>query len=129
VKDFLQECAREHRTAIGVWNTIGDTLVAETIASLRPDYVCVDMQHGSASAGQLVPLLQAVALGGAAPVVRVPDTTPATIMKALDCGASGVIVPLVESAELAAGPSAPSGLPSATGPAIPGTWRRSRVSP
>jgi 4-hydroxy-2-oxoheptanedioate aldolase len=101
VEDFLREAQRQGRAAIGVWNAIADTLVAEAIASLGPDYVCVDMQHGSASEGQLVPLLQAVAVGGATPIVRVPEANPATIMKALDCGAMGVVVPLVESAEQA----------------------------
>jgi 4-hydroxy-2-oxoheptanedioate aldolase len=101
VEEFLRESWRQGRAAVGVWNTIADTLLAEAIASLQPDYVCVDMQHGGASEGQLVPLLQAVAIGGATPLVRVPEANPATIMKALDAGAMGVIVPLVESAEQA----------------------------
>jgi 4-hydroxy-2-oxoheptanedioate aldolase len=101
VEQFLRESWRKGRPALGVWNAIGDSLVAEAIASLGPDYVCIDMQHGGASEGQLVPLLQAVALGGSVPVVRVPEANPATIMKALDSGAMGVIVPLVESVEQA----------------------------
>ena len=101
MEEFLREGWRQGRAAIGVWNGIGDTLVAEGIASLRPDYVCVDMQHGTASEGQLVPLLQAVAVGGATPIVRVPEGNPAIIMKALDSGAMGVVVPLVESAQQA----------------------------
>jgi 4-hydroxy-2-oxoheptanedioate aldolase len=99
VEEFLRESWRQGKAAIGIWNSIGDPLVAEAIASLGPDYVCVDMQHGSASEGQLVPMLQAVAAGGSTPIVRVPEANPATIMKALDSGAMGVVVPLVESGE------------------------------
>ena len=101
MEEFLRESWRKGKPALGVWNAIGDSLAAEAIASLGPDYVCVDMQHGGASEGQLVPLLQAIAVGGSTPIVRVPEANQATIMKALDSGAMGVIVPLVESAEQA----------------------------
>ena len=99
--EFLRESWRQGNAAIGVWSTIGDTVVAEVIASLEPDYVCVDMQHGNTSEGQLVPMLQAVMAGGTTPIVRVPEANSATIMKALDSGAMGVVVPLVENADQA----------------------------
>lgn len=101
MEDFLRESWRRGQAAVGVWSTVGDSLVAEAIASLGPDYVCVDMQHGNASEGQLVAMLQGVAVGGSTPIVRVPEANPATIMKALDSGAMGVVVPLVENAEQA----------------------------
>lgn len=96
---FLREPWRENKPALGVWNTIASTLVAEAIASLGPDYVCVDMQHGSVHDGMLVEALQAIVAGGSVPLVRVRDNTPALIMRALDAGARGVIVPLVETRE------------------------------
>ena len=102
MEQFLRETWREGRPAIGVWNSVGDSLFAEAIASLHPDYVCVDMQHGEPSVAGLVPMLQGIVAGGSAPIVRVPDSTPAVIMKALDAGALGVVVPLVESADEAA---------------------------
>lgn len=102
MEQFLKEPWREGRPAFGVWNSIGDSLVAEAIASLRPDYVCVDMQHGEPGDANLVSLMQAVVAGGSTPIVRVPESNPAVIMKALDAGAHGVVVPLVESAEEAA---------------------------
>lgn len=63
------------------------------------DSFIVDLEHGTfdypAMAG-------AVALGralGLAPVVRVPALTKEPIQKALDAGASGILVPLVRTAE------------------------------
>lgn len=102
MEQFLNEPWRQGRPALGVWNSVSDSLMAEAIATLRPDYVCVDMQHGAPGAGQLVPQLQGVVAGGSTPIVRVPESNPAVIMKALDAGARGVVVPLVESAEEAA---------------------------
>ncbi|MGH9105690.1 MAG: HpcH/HpaI aldolase family protein [Acidimicrobiales bacterium] len=101
MEEFLRESWRGGKPALGVWATMASTLAVEAISSLGPDYVCMDMQHGGTSEGQLLPMLQAVGVGGSTPVVRVADTNQATIMKVLDSGAMGVVVPLVESAEQA----------------------------
>lgn len=97
----LLERWREGRPAVGVWCTSRDSLVAEALAACGPDYVCVDLQHGASDLGNLVEMLQAVRSGGSSPVVRVPEASQALITKALDAGALGIIVPLVESAEQA----------------------------
>lgn len=102
MEQFLRERWRNQEPALGFWCSVGDTLIAEALASAKPDYVCVDMQHGGAHAGNLVAMLQAVDAGGSVPLVRVAESNPALIMKALDAGARGVIVPLVESGEQAA---------------------------
>lgn len=99
---FLDEARRTHRPALGLWCTLSHTLVAEAMAAAGPDYVCIDMQHGTTSAVHLVSMIQAVVAGGSTPIVRVPELNPASIMLALDSGARGVIVPLVETAEQAA---------------------------
>ncbi len=99
---FLAEPWRASRPALGLWCSTGDGLVAEALAASGADYVCIDMQHGGAHDGNLTSLVQAVTAGGSVPIVRVPDARPAGITKALDCGARGVIVPLVESGEQAA---------------------------
>jgi 4-hydroxy-2-oxoheptanedioate aldolase len=99
---FLDEARRTHKPALGLWCTLSHTLVAEAMAAAGPDYVCIDMQHATNSATDLVSMMQAVAAGGSTPIVRVPDLHPASIMLALDSGARGVIVPMVETAEQAA---------------------------
>jgi 4-hydroxy-2-oxoheptanedioate aldolase len=101
VEHSLHTSFREGRPLLGFWCAIGDSLVAETLASAGADYVCLDMQHGGAHEANLVAMLQAVAAGGSVPIVRVADSSPAGIMKVLDAGALGVVVPLVESAEQA----------------------------
>jgi 4-hydroxy-2-oxoheptanedioate aldolase len=87
---------------VGFWSVVDNTLLVEAIAATKPDYVTIDMQHGEAHDGNLVEMLQAVAVGGSVPLVRVPSNNAASIMTALDSGAHGVIVPLVDTAEDAA---------------------------
>jgi 4-hydroxy-2-oxoheptanedioate aldolase len=95
----LLEGWRSGRQAVGVWCASRDSFVAEALASAGPDYVCVDLQHGASEFANLVEMLQAVRAGGSTAVVRVPENSLAPINKALDAGAAGVIVPLVEDAE------------------------------
>jgi len=64
------------------------------------DALCVDLQHGTAEMKDVAPMLQAISQTDTVPVVAPsPGTRPATIMKALDLGAYGIIVPLVNTAE------------------------------
>jgi 4-hydroxy-2-oxoheptanedioate aldolase len=61
------------------------------------DYVCIDLQHGLSDEWTMVSMLQAAAAGGTIPLVRPAWNEPGLIMRALDLGAAGVIVPLVDS--------------------------------
>lgn len=93
---------REGRTTFGVWCTIPSSVSTELTAALGFDYVCVDMQHGAISYPTAVPMLQAARAAGTAAVARVQYNDPGEIMKILDAGAIGVLVPLVNTAEEAA---------------------------
>jgi 4-hydroxy-2-oxoheptanedioate aldolase len=92
----------EGRTAFGLWMTVPGSVGAEIFAGAGVDYVCVDQQHGVIDYDSMVPMFQAIRAEGAAPITRVLSNDPFLIMKALDAGAWGVIVPLVNSAEDAA---------------------------
>src|SRR5215210_3475948 len=92
----------EGRTAFGLWMTVPGSIGAEIFASAGADYVCVDQQHGVIDYDSMVPMFQAIRAEGSAPITRVLSNDPFLIMKALDAGAWGVIVPLVNSAEDAA---------------------------
>ena len=75
---------------------------AEVMARTAFDWICIDLQHGLIGYQEMLGMLQAVAVADVPAVVRVPWNDPAWIMKALDAGAAGVIVPMVNSPEEAA---------------------------
>lgn len=85
------------RPALGGWCSIPSSFSAEIVANIGFDYVCIDMQHGLADFGDLVPMLQAVSITGPTPVVRIPVGDFATAQRALDAGAEGLIFPLISS--------------------------------
>lgn len=88
-------------TAIGAWVLLRDPLIAEAAARAGFDYVVVDLQHGLNSFDSLEGMVQAIVLGGSTPLVRVPWHDHWMIGRALDAGAQGVIVPMVNDAEQA----------------------------
>jgi 4-hydroxy-2-oxoheptanedioate aldolase len=63
------------------------------------DWVCIDTQHGMIGYDQMLPMLQALSITQTPTFVRVSWNQPGEIMKALDAGAQGVIVPMVNSLE------------------------------
>ena len=81
----------------GAWCTIPNAWTAELAARSGHDWVCIDTQHGLIGYDAMLPMLQAIATTGVTSLVRVQWNEPAAIMKALDAGAGGVIVPLVNS--------------------------------
>jgi 4-hydroxy-2-oxoheptanedioate aldolase len=98
----LKKAWVEGRTAFGLWMTVPGSIGAEIFAGAGVDYVCVDQQHGVIDYDSMVPMIQAIRAEGAAPITRVLSNDPFLIMKALDAGAWGVVVPLVNNAEDAA---------------------------
>jgi 4-hydroxy-2-oxoheptanedioate aldolase len=85
--------------AFGLWAAIASSLTAELGAAAGYDYVCIDLQHGLSDERMMVSMLQGTVAAGSTPLVRVAWNEPGLIMRALDLGAAGVIVPLVGSRE------------------------------
>jgi 4-hydroxy-2-oxoheptanedioate aldolase len=83
---------------VGAWCSIGNSYAVEVLASCGFDWICIDLQHGFASPGDLLPMLQAAAITGVPALVRVPRLDTGLIGRALDAGAAGVIIPMVNSA-------------------------------
>ena len=86
---------QEDKPALGGWLSIANTFSAEVMAAQNLDWLCLDMQHGVIGYDTAVPMLQTISATGVTPIVRVPWCEPAMIMKMLDAGAYGIIVPLV----------------------------------
>lgn len=84
------------------WVSVAHSFTAEIMARQGFDSLCVDLQHGTNEMGDVLPLLQAISQTDTVPFVRVAWNEPADIMRALDLGAYGIIVPLVNNAEEAA---------------------------
>lgn len=87
--------------ALGTWAQMNSPELCEIVARAGLDFVIVDMEHGSFGIEAAVNMMRAVEAGAAVAMVRVPDASRTTIMKALDAGAGALLVPNVETREMA----------------------------
>ena len=84
--------------SIGSWMQIPHPSIAEIMGQSGYDWVAIDMEHGAISVHQLPDLFRALELGDTLPLVRVAHGNEKDCKQALDAGAGGIIVPMVESA-------------------------------
>ena len=95
----LRELWEAGGVTVGGWCVIPSAFSAELMGRAGFDWICVDTQHGVVGYDQMALMLQGLAITGTPAFVRVPWNDPAEIMKALDAGAQGIVVPMVNSAE------------------------------
>ncbi len=82
--------------------SLEDCLAAEIpviLAAAGLDFFFIDTEHSPASYGEIQALCRTAHDSGIVPLVRVTENVPHLISRALDVGASGVIVPRIKSAE------------------------------
>lgn len=86
------------RTVNGTFVAMTDPSVVEVLGYAGLDYVILDCEHGPNDIGTLGSLIRAAEISGTTAIVRVTKNDPALILRALDLGAGGVLVPQVNSA-------------------------------
>lgn len=85
--------------AVGFSCALGSAQIAEEFAMAGLDFIYIDQQHGLTSHDTLIEMLRAVARSETTPLVRVAANDTALIGLALDAGAEGVIVPMINNAD------------------------------
>ena len=94
---------RERQRLLGYWSVIDSPVSTEWLAHVGWDYIALDLQHGLIGYSGMVAGLTAIdASGASVGMVRVEANDATAIGRALDAGAAGVIVPMVNSAAEAA---------------------------
>jgi len=88
----------KNKPTIGSWIQIPSSSNAEIIGDAGYDWIAVDMEHGSISTSQLPDLFRALELNSTLPLVRLAQGELKDAKSALDAGAGGIIIPMVESA-------------------------------
>jgi 2-dehydro-3-deoxyglucarate aldolase len=97
IRAIRQELA-DGRVSLGSWIQLPGGSVAEIMGRAGYAWVAVDLEHGSISVSDLPDMFRALELGNTLPLARLAQGDPKDCKQALDAGAGGVIVPMVESA-------------------------------
>jgi 2-dehydro-3-deoxyglucarate aldolase len=95
----IRDHLRNGGHTVGSWMQIPHPSIAEILGQAGYDWVAVDMEHGAIGAHQLPDLFRALELGGTLPLARIAEGHPKDCKQALDAGAGGIIVPMIETAE------------------------------
>ena len=95
----LKKALQQRQTTIGSWLSLSGQDSCEIMTRSGFDWLVIDMEHTALGSGRMVDLIRIVDLAGLPALVRVGANDPLLIKHALDAGARGVIVPMVNSAE------------------------------
>jgi 4-hydroxy-2-oxoheptanedioate aldolase len=100
--EFAARLRRRERL-LGYWSVLDSPVSTEWLAHVGWDYIALDLQHGLIGYSGMVAGLTAIdASGSTVGLVRVEANDATAIGRALDAGAAGVIVPMVNGVEEAA---------------------------
>ena len=89
----------KNELSLGTWIQIGHPAVAEILACVGFDWICVDMEHGAIDLETMTHIFRAIEANDSVPVARLPMNDPIWIRRSLDAGALGLIIPMINSAE------------------------------
>ena len=99
----VKEQIRTGQVSLGTWISIGHPDVAEILGGLGFDWLLLDMEHGPLSISTVHAMMQAMGGSATQPFVRVATNDAVQIGQVLDAGATGVVVPKVQTADDARG--------------------------
>lgn len=99
--DSLKEKLNRNESVYGTFINSGSTIACEIAGLAGYDYVMIDSEHGPTDAVDNRELILAAEYRGCVPLVRVSNASSDLILRTLDVGAHGVMVPQVNDAERA----------------------------
>ncbi|MEK3706471.1 aldolase/citrate lyase family protein [Paenibacillus sp. FSL R7-0198] len=95
----LKEKIARKQPVYGLFVSIPHPVIIEMIGHAEYDFVIIDLEHAPTSMESVEELVRAAELVGLTPLVRISKVERAEILKVLDCGAQGIVIPHVEQLE------------------------------
>jgi 2-keto-3-deoxy-L-rhamnonate aldolase RhmA len=92
---------RAREFLLGTFIKIPTTHATEIVGALGFDFVVIDQEHAPLDQRAIDIMVLAARASNIAGIVRVGDPSDANILSILDCGATGILVPHVDTAEKA----------------------------
>lgn len=95
--NLVKRKLREGKPTFGTWLSLGQLQVSRVLARSGFDWLTLDLEHSPIDWDQAAAIFGAVADAGCVPLVRVPEGDHYCIKRALDAGAWGIVVPMVNT--------------------------------
>jgi 4-hydroxy-2-oxoheptanedioate aldolase len=100
-KNPVKAALREGRPQVGTWLSFGDVYATRLMARVGFPWLTLDMEHSPISWREAGILFGCIAEAGCVAICRVPQGDHTHIKRALDAGAMGIVVPMVDTVEQA----------------------------
>jgi len=94
----VKKILRDGGITVGSWLSLGHESIAEIMSAAGFDWLTIDLEHSVIDMQRLHPLILAIESKGCVPLVRLTGNDPNLAKRAMDAGAYGIIVPMVNSA-------------------------------
>lgn len=101
MRNDLKRKLAEGKVVVGPFVTMNCPDIVEIAGLAGFDFLIIDTEHGPGNPDSIQNMLRAAELRNVAPVVRVTNTDPTTILRTLDVGPAGIQVPQVNSRKAA----------------------------
>lgn len=95
----LAGAVRSGTTTLGTFVGTASALAAEVCAASGFDWLLLDLEHGAGGEEQVRDVVPAAGAYGVPTVVRVESDARIRMGRVLDCGAAGIMLPRMESAQ------------------------------
>jgi len=96
---MLKNALKEGSFVLGTWCDLPSPAVVNVLTKAKLDFVIIDMEHGPMDYRTAQEMAMAAECEGAEALIRVPRLDESDILRALDTGVSGIIVPHVEDVQ------------------------------
>ena len=95
----VKRALREGTPQVGTWLSLGSVVGSRFLARTGLPWLTVDMEHTHTDIQTAALMFGAIADAGCVPLVRVPAGKHEIIKQVLDCGAMGIVAPMVMTAD------------------------------
>ena len=99
MKNTTREKMLRGEKTLGTFLELGSATVAECLGLGEMDYCIIDTEHGPFDPLAALDFIRAARLYGMTPFARTQEISRAAILKLLDAGAQGLIIPCVNTVE------------------------------
>lgn len=99
MKNLTLEKIKQNKKVIGTFFATGSAITMECLGIGGMDYAIIDTEHGPFDVESTMDYIRAAKLRDLSPFVRIKDSTRPSVLKMLDVGAEGLIIPNVHTVD------------------------------
>ena len=95
--NILKEKLKNGEVVFGTWMVVSSPTLVEIFGLAGMDFVVIDHEHGSFTYETSENMIRAAENSGCSPLIRVPTNSASDILRSLEIGAHGIMVPQIEN--------------------------------